>query len=220
MAIVSDSLCRVSTAFLGAALAGCQATATDWVRAGPADVGIDPAPLEQLVDAIDAGRYGRIDHLLILRRGQLVLERHFDRDYAALTAALEPEDRPYDYDHPNWHPYLHGGELHRLQSVTKSITSLCIVLAIDEGLIPEGVGTPAMASFGDYGPDLSDPRRRAMTLEDLLTMRSGIDWQERTPTRPTAPTTRATVASGGCRSTTPVGPCRSSGSATAGSTRS
>lgn len=35
-----------------------------------------------------------------------------------------------------------------------------------------------MSFLASYSPDLADLRRRAMTLEDLLTMRSGIDWNE------------------------------------------
>ena len=35
-----------------------------------------------------------------------------------------------------------------------------------------------MSFFKAYEPDLSDPRKRAMTLQDMLTMRSGIDWNE------------------------------------------
>jgi len=36
---------------------------------------------------------------------------------------------------------------------------------------------PVMQFFGDYGPDVSDPRKDAITLEDMLTMRTGIAWR-------------------------------------------
>jgi CubicO group peptidase (beta-lactamase class C family) len=64
--------------------------------------------------------------------------------------------------------------------VTKSVTSLALGIAMDEGHVP-GVEVPAMSFFEAYAPDMSDPRRQAMTLQDLLTMRSGIDWNEEIP---------------------------------------
>ena len=33
-----------------------------------------------------------------------------------------------------------------------------------------------MSFFGDYAFDLSDARKRSITLEEFLTMRSGIAW--------------------------------------------
>jgi len=65
-----------------------------------------------------------------------------------------------------------------MQFIKPNVQTICVGIAIDEGHIPGGVETPAMSFFASYEPDLSDPRRQAMTLEDLLTMRSGIDWNE------------------------------------------
>ncbi|MBT8398693.1 MAG: beta-lactamase family protein, partial [Gemmatimonadetes bacterium] len=44
-----------------------------------------------------------------------------------------------------------------------------------------GVNVPALSFFEAYDPDLSDPWKADMVLEDLLTMRSGIEWSEDTP---------------------------------------
>ena len=59
------------------------------------------------------------------------------------------------------------------------MTSVALGIAVDQGLI-SGVDVPALSFFQAYDPDMSDPRRAGMTLEDLLTMRSGIDWNEMT----------------------------------------
>ncbi len=62
-----------------------------------------------------------------------------------------------------------------MQSVTKSVTSALIGTAIKQGLI-ESVDVQVLPYFDAYKFDRSDPRKAEITLEDLLTMRSGIDW--------------------------------------------
>ena len=140
--------------------------------------GVDPAALDSLIADIDAGRYGLIDHFLLIRNGRLIADRRWDHGerYAELLAAQEDTaDHQYNYDHPSWHPYYRDTGLHSLQSVTKSVTSVAFGIAVDEGRIP-GVEAPAWPYFEAYGADLADPRRAAASLEDFLTMRSGIDW--------------------------------------------
>lgn len=71
-----------------------------------------------------------------------------------------------------------------LRSATKSITALLIGIAIDRGAIPS-----VQAKVIDLLPTRrtafeSDPRKAAMTLEDLLTMRSGLDCNDWDPKSP------------------------------------
>lgn len=152
----------------------------DWPVSTPAQEGIDPAAIDALVADIEAGTYGLIDHFTLIRHGRLVADRHFEQDYQSIAAAYDTTSHQYNYDHPDWHPYYQGTELHSLQSVTKSVTSVALGIAIDKGLI-SGVEAPAMSFFEAYAPDLSDARKGEMRLEDLLTMRSGIEWNENTP---------------------------------------
>ena len=140
--------------------------------------GVDPAALDSLIADIDAGRYGLIDQFLLIRNGRVIADRRWDRGarYAELLAAQEDTaDHQYNYDHPSWHPYYRDTDLHSLQSVTKSVTSVAFGIAVDEGRIT-GVEAPAWPYFEAYGVDLADARRAATSLEDFLTMRSGIDW--------------------------------------------
>ncbi len=149
-----------------------------WPVSSPAAEGVDPAAIEALVADIDAGRYGLIDHFLLVRNGRVIADRHWDhgRTYAELLAAQEDTaDHQYNYDHPSWHPYFRDTDLHSLQSVTKSVTSVAFGIAVDEGHITS-VEAPAWPYFEAHGADLADPRRAATSLEDFLTMRSGIDW--------------------------------------------
>ena len=55
--------------------------------------------------------------------------------------------------------------------------SVAFGIAVDEGHIP-GVEALAWPYFESYGVDLTNPWRAAASLEDFLTMRSGIDWAE------------------------------------------
>ena len=149
-----------------------------WPVSSPEDEGFDPKAIAALVADMKAGEFGLLDHFLLIRHGRIVADHQFEHDYELISADYDKENHQYNYDHPDWHPYYKGTNLHTLQSVTKSINSIVLGIAIDQGHIPAGVTTPAMSFFKNYKTDLSDPRRLEMTLEDLLTMRSGIQWNE------------------------------------------
>ncbi|MFK7990835.1 MAG: serine hydrolase domain-containing protein [Sandaracinaceae bacterium] len=89
-----------------------------------------------------------VDSLLVTRGGQLVAEHH------------RP---PYDRT-----------ALHDLRSSTKSITSLLVGQAIDRGLIAS-VDEPVQSFFPERTPPPSWSEGRALRIEDLLTMQSGLD---------------------------------------------
>jgi CubicO group peptidase (beta-lactamase class C family) len=73
--------------------------------------------------------------------------------------------------------YFHGNRadsLNDVRSVTKSIVSMLVGIAIDQGALP-GITAP----IADYLPaDAVDPVKGAITIEQLLTMSSGFDWDE------------------------------------------
>lgn len=68
--------------------------------------------------------------------------------------------------------------LHDVRSVTKSIVALLVGIAIEEGAI-KSLDTPALDYFPEYA-DLQTPERRRITLRHLLTMGSGLHWDEET----------------------------------------
>lgn len=55
-------------------------------------------------------------------------------------------------------------------------------IAIDKGYI-DTVKHPALDFFSDRSFENRDARKQAMTVEDLLAMRSGLDWTESDPMR-------------------------------------
>jgi CubicO group peptidase (beta-lactamase class C family) len=85
--------------------------------------------------------------LLVSHRGQLVLE-HYAKGYSA-------------------------GRLANIKSASKSIIATLVGIAIERKLIA-GVREPIARWFPELRKD-ADPRRRAITVEDLLTMRSGLE---------------------------------------------
>ena len=155
----------------------------DWEVSTPEAEGLDPEPIARFIERIRADEFGLVDHLIVIRNGRIVADERIERDYAALREELKPGELispnapydQYDYDNPDFHPYLQGTDLHTLQSVTKSVTSASLGIALAEGQI-ESTSVPIIGFFGDYAFDQSDPRKALITLDDLLTMRSGIQW--------------------------------------------
>ncbi len=148
-----------------------------WVTSTPEAEGLNPALIDSIHTDIMNGKYGLMDEFLLIRHGKVVASHTYKQNYDAVAKLYDTIPDMYNYDDPEWHPYYQRGNLHTLQSVTKSVTSIALGIAIDEGKMG-GVNTHPMELFSGYSQDFSDPRRKAITLEDLLTMRSGIDWNE------------------------------------------
>jgi hypothetical protein len=161
-----------------------------WPRGEPADAGLDVAPLAALAAEVADGDYGYVDRLLLVADGRIVFDERYDQDYVEIsrgqsgplgcgTDACESPDDVHDFNylHPDRHPFYEGREVHSLQSVTKSVTATLIGIAIRRGEIP-GVQTPVLELLSDYDLSGLDPRVGNATLEDLLTMRLGIEWHE------------------------------------------
>lgn len=162
----------------------------EWAVAEPESVGLDPAPLRELHEAIAGGRYGLVDRFLVVRDGFLVLNERYARDYQAASRGKRSaigcgwESCPdssaiheFNYLHPDFHPWYRGRDLHTLQSATKSIAATVIGTAIARGAIG-GVEAPLLSFLTDYDLSRVDPRLHHATLMDVLTMRSGIEWHE------------------------------------------
>ena len=162
---------------LGICATGSPTAAQEWARSTPAAEGMDPEPLRDLDRQVRAGAFDNVDRLVVLRNGKLVMSERYPRDYRSISAGFDMRPHQFNYQHPDWHPFYMGTQLHSLQSVTKSVTSALIGIAIGRGDLPE-VGTPLLPLLADYDTSGTDARLAAATLEDLLTMRLGIEWHE------------------------------------------
>ncbi len=119
-------------------------------RAGSGTRAEPPADFAQVVE--EASRIDGLLSLLVQRDGQLVLERYFD--------GTRPD------------------ELLHLRSITKSVISLLVGIAIDRGdlqSVDQTLGEALGEKVGRFGP-----RKAALTLEHLLTMSAGLRWNEQT----------------------------------------
>jgi hypothetical protein len=167
-----------------------QATANRWPISSPEQQGLSAAPLKEFSERIRAHAFGNVDRMVVVRKGTLVWNERFENDYRTIsrgkkgplgcgfescTAAADSNE--FNYLHPAWHPWYQGRSVHTLQSVTKSVTSVLIGIAIARGEIPSDKA-PLLSFFEDYDLSRVDPRLRKATLADLLTMRSGIEWHE------------------------------------------
>jgi CubicO group peptidase (beta-lactamase class C family) len=163
---------------LGGAPASDSFPTNGWPESTPAEQGMDEQVLQALDEEIAAGKHGYVDGMLVIRDGHVVYERAYPHDYETLFAAQPNQVRgAYNYYDPEWHPYYKGTDLHTMQSVSKSVMATLIGIAIGRGEI-EGTNVPAAGFFADYQAGDDDPRRASMTLEHLLTMTAGIEWDE------------------------------------------
>lgn len=160
-----------------------------WPSATPNDVGLDPKVLNELDADITAGKYGNIDSMLIIRHGKIAFDRSYKHDYdqiyreeARTPGPLNAHDPsgPYNYFNPWWHPFYHRGDLHTMQSVTKTVTSVVIGIATARKEFPS-LDTPVMKFFDAARVANLDDRKRRMTIRHLLTMTAGLDWNEDLP---------------------------------------
>ncbi|MEE8360585.1 MAG: serine hydrolase [Gemmatimonadales bacterium] len=163
---------------------------TGWSVSSPSAQGMSAAPLDSLDDRIRAGTFGNVDRMVVVRNGYLVVNQRYDTDYQDISrgqtgplgcgtgACVDSSQlHEFNYLHPDFHPWYQGRDVHSLQSVTKSVTSVLIGVAIGRGEI-DGVDAPLLSFFEAYDLSSTDPRLRHATLDDLLTMRSGIEWHE------------------------------------------
>ena len=160
-----------------AALAGPPETwpTKGWPVSTPEAQGLDGALLGSFDRDLAAGQHGYVDGMLVIRHGSLVFEKSYAHDYQGLFVGKGAPGL-YNYYDPAWHPYWKSGELHTMQSVSKSVTSALVGIAMRRGEIP-GVDAKVMPYFSAFKTK-PDPRRDAMTLRDVLTMTTGIQWDE------------------------------------------
>src|SRR5262245_20338469 len=179
----------VALLLAGSALGQAQHSAAPWVTSTPRAEGLDPTRLAAFDADIAAGKYGYVDSMLVIRHGKIVFERSYSRDYDRIYAkeAAEPgplnatdPSGPYNYFNPWWHPFYRRGDLHTMQSVTKTVTSVVIGVATARHEFPS-LDSPVLQFFDVSKVANVDERKRRMPIRHLLTMTSGIDWDEDVP---------------------------------------
>jgi CubicO group peptidase (beta-lactamase class C family) len=124
-----------------------------WRTSTPEQQGVDSQKLAQMLDAVEQQNLN-MHSLLVIRNGYIVSESYF--------GSYQQETR------------------HELYSCTKSFVSTLVGISLDRGFI-DNVSHPVLDFFLDSTFANLDELKQNMTLEDLLTMRSGLSWQEGDP---------------------------------------
>ena len=114
--------------------------------------GIDPGPILEISSNIkDIDQMDNVLSMLIVKNGKLV--------------------------HEVYSPYCQRNTLHWLASITKTVNSTLIGIAIDKGFI-KSVNESVVELLPEYNNAIKDPEFKKVSLKHLMTMSSGIEWYE------------------------------------------
>jgi len=119
----------------------------EWPVSNPDDENVDQQLIYDMLAHIDQANI-LIHSISIIRNGSLILDVYYEND-----------DFGYNEPHP-------------VCSCTKSVISLLIGIAVDQGLIGS-VDVPVLDFFPEMEVEFVTARKEAMTLDHLLTMTAG-----------------------------------------------
>ncbi|MFA9614957.1 MAG: serine hydrolase domain-containing protein, partial [Deltaproteobacteria bacterium] len=123
----------------------------DWKVSTPGEQGLDPKLVAELYH--NAAGLETLYGLLVIKNGHLVAEGYFNGGPV--------EQKPF------------------MASATKSITSALVGVALDQGCLAS-LDQNMIDFFPEFADQINDPRKEQITIRDLLKMRSGFVWEERT----------------------------------------
>ena len=130
-----------------------------WRTSTPEEQDMDSAQLEQVTEYIeenglaDIGENGMtIDSVVVVRNGYIVFEEYPGGRYSKSM-------------------------IHIIHSTTKSVISALIGIAIEEGYI-DGIDQKMVDLFPERSIANLDSRKESITLEHMLTMTAGMEWDE------------------------------------------
>jgi CubicO group peptidase (beta-lactamase class C family) len=132
----------------GADLAPSDWPTKGWSVAAPAAEGLDPGAL---ADVVEWARAERADSLLVVRHGKIVVDAYY--------APFRP------------------GIRHNLYSATKSFVGALTAIAIRDHLL-DSADHRVLDFFQDKAVANVDDRKKAITVQHLLDMTSGFEWDQ------------------------------------------
>lgn len=120
----------------------------DWPSSTPEAQGMSS---NALADLVDFGAANAMDSLLVIRHGQIVAEAH----YAPFGPGLK----------------------HAVNSVTKAVVGTLAGIAFKDGVLGP-LDQAVLGLFPERKIANVDANKKAMTLDSLLDLTSGLDWRE------------------------------------------
>lgn len=137
-----------------------QSTEDGWETASLATARVDVGLIEELFERIHDQSYKNIHSVVLVKNGKLVLEGYFPgRDSNGRERAFDRDMR------------------HEMHSVSKSVNSILVGIAIDQHLI-HGVDEKISELLPEYADLFAGDRRDEPRLKHLLTMSAGLSWDE------------------------------------------
>jgi CubicO group peptidase (beta-lactamase class C family) len=123
----------------------------DWQVSTPAEQGLDPDLVAQLY--YNASKLETIYSLLVFKNGYLIAEDYFHIGSPDLQV--------------------------NIHSVTKSINSALVGIALEQGCLTS-LDQKMMEFFPEFTDRITDPRKKEITIKQMLQMRAGYPWEEAT----------------------------------------
>jgi CubicO group peptidase (beta-lactamase class C family) len=138
-----------------------------WMAAAPAAQGFEPDRLCALDKFLGQWPAANIHSVVVVRHGKLVMERYYSG---------------IDYRLGRFLGFVDFGPTvkHDLRSISKSVTSLLVGIALGEGKFPD-LDSPLFDHLPAKYAGLRTADNSRITLRHLLTMSSGLDWDENRP---------------------------------------
>jgi len=121
----------------------------DWKTSTPEEQGLDPMLVAELY--LNAAELETLYSLLVIKNGYLVSEDYFN------DGSVDQKDR--------------------LQSVTKSFTSVLVGIALEQGCL-SSVDQKMLDFFPEVDDKITDPRKDNIKVRNLLEMRAGYPNEE------------------------------------------
>jgi CubicO group peptidase (beta-lactamase class C family) len=121
-----------------------------WLTSSLREANMNQSRIEDMFEYIESNSFD-MDSVLVVKNGNLTVEEYLNEDYTA-------------------------SELHSVFSITKSVSSALIGIAIEEGYI-ESVNQKILDFFQDVNV-LNKANKENITIEHLLTHTSGVYWRE------------------------------------------
>jgi CubicO group peptidase (beta-lactamase class C family) len=137
-----------------------------WPVSRPQKQGLDPARLCSIGSLLGDWKEANVHAVVVARRGVLVYEQYFAGEDQLWGKRLG-------------RVAYNAGMVHDLRSVTKSVTSLVVGIAVERGWIKD-LDAPVLSFFPEYA-DLRTPEKDRITLRHLLMMAHGLVWDEGIP---------------------------------------
>lgn len=121
----------------------------EWEISTPEEQGLDPEAVAELY--YNAAQLETVYSVLVFKNGYLIAEGSFNEG--------SPDQKV------------------NIHSVTKSITSGLVAIALEEGCL-SSLDQKMMDFFPEFDERIKDPRKKQITIRQMLQMRAGYPWEE------------------------------------------